>query len=67
MVIKGKGDFMTAESEIILQKVIKNREKILILEHLLEELVNNGRVDQQDYLRIKTKVKEEIKRDFELV
>lgn len=65
--IKGKGDFMTAESEIILQKVIKNREKILILEHLLEELVNNGRVDQQDYLRIKTKVKEEIKRDFELV
>lgn len=57
---------MTAESEIIMQKVIKNREKILILEYLLEELVNNGSVNQGDYLRIKRNVKEEIKRDFEL-
>ncbi len=58
---------MTAESKLIMQKVIKNREKILILEYLLEELVNNGSVDQDDYLRIKKQVKAEVKRDFELV
>ncbi|MEQ9309179.1 MAG: hypothetical protein RLN90_06960 [Balneolaceae bacterium] len=57
---------MTAESEIIMQKVIKNREKILILERLLEELVNNGSVNQLDYLRIKESVKAEVRRDFEL-
>ncbi|GAB5409809.1 MAG: hypothetical protein BalsKO_21740 [Balneolaceae bacterium] len=58
---------MTAESEIIMQKVIKNREKILILERLLEELVNNGSVNQRDYLRIKKSVKAEVRRDFELL
>ena len=57
---------MTAESEIVLQKVIKNREKILILERLFEELVNNGSVNQQDFIRIKKQVQQEIKRDFEL-
>ena len=57
---------MTAESKIIMQKVIENREKILILEYLLEELVNNGNVNQDDYLRIKKQVKDEVKRDFEL-
>ncbi len=58
---------MTAESELIMQKVIKNREKILILEQLLEELVNNGSVNQEDFRRIKKRVKNQIKRDFELV
>ncbi len=58
---------MTAESKLIMQKVIKNREKILILEYLLEELVNNGSVDQDDYLRIKKQVKAEVRRDFEIV
>lgn len=57
---------MTAESEIIMQKVIKNREKILILERLLEELVNNGSVTQDDFRQIRKEVKAEIKRDFEL-
>ena len=57
---------MTAESEIIMQKVIKNREKILILERLMEELVNNGNVTQEDFRRIRKDVKAEIKRDFEL-
>lgn len=57
---------MTAESKLIMEKVIKNREKILILEYLLEELVNNGSVNQKDYLRIKKQVKAEVKRDFEL-
>lgn len=35
--------------EDVLQAVMKNREKILVLERIVEELVNTGYVDQSDY------------------
>ena len=52
--------------EDVLQAVMKNREKILVLERIVEELVNTGYVDQSDYRRFHKEAVEQVKNDFAL-
>ncbi len=53
-------------TDAMMQAVMKNREKILVLESIVEELVNTGYVDQNDYRRFHKKAVEQVKKDFEL-
>jgi len=48
-------------SDELMQAVMKNREKILVLERIVEELVNTGYVDQSDYRRFHKEVVEQVK------
>ena len=50
----------------VLKTVMQNREKILILEKLVQELVNTGYVDQSDYRRFRDEAINEVKKDFSL-
>ena len=52
--------------EDVLQAVMKNREKILVLERIVEELVNTGYVDQFDYRRFHKIAVDQVKKDFTL-
>ena len=54
------------EETKVMDAVIKNREKILILEKLMEELVNSGTVNQKDFRRFREEARQEVQRDFEL-
>ena len=56
----------TSEAQLVMSNVAKNREKILILERIVEELVNTGYVDQSDYRRFHKEAVETVKRDFAL-
>jgi hypothetical protein len=53
-------------SDELMQAVMKNREKILVLERIVEELVNTGYVDQSDYRRFHKEAVEQVKNDFVL-
>lgn len=53
-------------SDEMMQAVMKNREKILVLESIVEELVNTGYVDQNDYRRFHKKAVQQVKQDFAL-
>lgn len=52
--------------EDVLQAVMKNREKILVLQSIMEELVNTGYVDQSDYRRFHKIAVDQVKKDFAL-
>lgn len=54
------------QDQKVLNTVIKNREKILILEKIVQELVNTGYVDQNDFRKFRNEAKEEIRKDFEM-
>ena len=43
---------------------MKNREKILVLESIMEELVNTGYVDQSHYRRFRKEAVDQVKKDF---
>ena len=56
----------TSEAKLVMSTVAKNREKILILEKIVEELVNTGYVDQNDYRKFHKEAVETVKKDFDL-
>lgn len=56
----------TTEAKLVMSTVAKNREKILILEKIVEELVNTGYVDQNDYRKFHKEAVEAVKKDFNL-
>ncbi len=56
----------TTQAEQVMSTVLKNREKILILEKIVEELVNTGYVDQNDYRRFHKEAVDTVKKDFAL-
>ncbi len=58
--------YVNSNSDEMMQAVMKNREKILVLESIVMELVNTGYVDQSDYRRFHKKAVEQVKKDFEL-
>ena len=55
-----------AEVNSVMNEVLKNRERILILEKIVEKLVNEGSVNQYDYRKFSQEAFEEIKKDFAL-
>ena len=54
------------QEQQVLNTVIKNREKILILEKIVQELVNTGYVDQNEFRKFRAEAIEEVKKDFSL-
>lgn len=55
-----------AEVNSVMNEVLKNRERILILEKIVEKLVNEGSVNQYDYRKFSQEAFEEVKKDFAL-
>ena len=65
-ILIGDGIMSEVEARKVMSTVAKNREKILILEKIVEELVNTGYVDQNDYRKFHKEAVDEVKKDFNL-